>query len=109
MICYVFGLGHSMNNCENDISLFHCFSVPGSKLGLSIVTDTSFASLKSSVCEETLRGVADMGFTHMTEIQAKCIPHLLEGRLVHASTPLCSFVAPTVSTLFLFSVIFAEI
>lgn len=43
-------------------------------------TDTSFASLESKVSEQTLKGVADMGFTHMTEIQYKSIPFLLEGR-----------------------------
>ncbi|CAG5118180.1 unnamed protein product [Candidula unifasciata] len=43
-------------------------------------TDTSFASLEGKVSEMTLNGVADMGFTHMTEIQHKSIPYLLEGR-----------------------------
>lgn len=32
------------------------------------------------MCEATLMGVKDMGFTTMTEIQAKAIPPLLEGR-----------------------------
>ncbi|XP_064628764.1 ATP-dependent RNA helicase DDX18-like [Lineus longissimus] len=54
--------------------------LPGSSLGMSIMTDTSFESLAGSVSESTLNGVKDMGFTHMTEIQAKSIPHLLEGR-----------------------------
>ena len=56
------------------------FTVPGSSVGLSILTDSSFNSLESKVCELTLKGIADMGFTHMTEIQKKTIPHLLEGR-----------------------------
>ncbi|KAH9491547.1 ATP-dependent RNA helicase ddx18 [Bulinus truncatus] len=42
--------------------------------------DTSFASLEGKVSDMTLKGVADMGFTHMTEIQYKSIPYLLEGR-----------------------------
>ncbi|RUS90463.1 hypothetical protein EGW08_001804 [Elysia chlorotica] len=46
----------------------------------SVPFDTSFASLKDTVCELTLKGVEDMGFTHMTEIQHKSIPYLLEGR-----------------------------
>jgi len=56
------------------------FLVPGSKLGLEILSDTSFASLKEAVSEKTLKSIEAMGFTNMTEIQAKCIPPLLEGR-----------------------------
>ncbi|XP_076357745.1 putative ATP-dependent RNA helicase pitchoune [Tachypleus tridentatus] len=52
--------------------------LPGTSMG--ILTDTSFASLENKVSELTLKGIADMGFTNMTEIQAKAIPHLLEGR-----------------------------
>lgn len=46
----------------------------------SIICDQDFNSLKSTISEQTLQGVADMGFTKMTEIQAKSIPPLLEGR-----------------------------
>ncbi|PIK59141.1 putative ATP-dependent RNA helicase DDX18-like [Apostichopus japonicus] len=46
----------------------------------AILTNSSFASLEGKVCDETLKGLGDMGFTYMTEIQAKSIPHLLEGR-----------------------------
>lgn len=42
--------------------------------------DNSFASLAGSVSENTLKGINDMGFTHMTEIQHKSIKPLLEGR-----------------------------
>ena len=57
------------------------FSVPGNKAELAgILSDKSFASLKGHVCDKTLNGIADMGFTHMTDIQAKTIPTLLEGR-----------------------------
>lgn len=52
---------------------------------MGILTDTAFTSLESRVADDTLKGVADMGFTHMTEIQAKTIPHLLEGRDLLAS------------------------
>lgn len=45
-----------------------------------ILSDKSFDSLKSHVCEATLKGISDMGFTHMTDIQARTIPPLLEGR-----------------------------
>eukprot|EP00057_Strongylocentrotus_purpuratus_P011329 XP_011665803.1 PREDICTED: ATP-dependent RNA helicase DDX18 [Strongylocentrotus purpuratus] len=43
-----------------------------------ILSDSSFASLADRVSEQTLKGVADMGFTQMTEIQHKAIPHMLE-------------------------------
>ena len=57
-------------------------AVPGTSVGLeqTITTDTSFKSLEGKICEQTLKGIVDMEFTHMTEIQAKAIPHLLEGR-----------------------------
>jgi len=55
-------------------------AVPGSEVAMCVSSDTSFASLETAVCELTLKAVADMGFTHMTEIQAKTIPPLLEGR-----------------------------
>jgi len=35
--------------------------------------DRSFASLKGAVSEATLRAVKEMGFTEMTEIQAKSL------------------------------------
>ena len=54
--------------------------VPGSEVAIRVASDTSFKSLESAVSESTLKAVADMGFTHMTEIQAKTIPPLLEGR-----------------------------
>lgn len=54
--------------------------VPGSKVGFEILSDRKFESLKEVVCENTLNAVSDMGFETMTEIQAKSIPPLLEGR-----------------------------
>lgn len=42
--------------------------------------DNSFTSLAGVVSENTLKGINDMGFTHMTEIQHKSIKPLLEGR-----------------------------
>uniref|UniRef100_A0A8C7D0I0 ATP-dependent RNA helicase n=1 Tax=Oncorhynchus kisutch TaxID=8019 RepID=A0A8C7D0I0_ONCKI len=47
--------------------------------------DTSFASLASLVSENTLKGVKEMGFDHMTEIQHKSIRPLLEGRDILAA------------------------
>ncbi|XP_013174124.1 PREDICTED: probable ATP-dependent RNA helicase pitchoune isoform X2 [Papilio xuthus] len=54
--------------------------LPGSSLCLGILSDQKFTSLEGKVCEPTLMGIKDMGFTIMTEIQAKAIPPLLEGR-----------------------------
>ncbi|KAH8284380.1 hypothetical protein KR018_010670 [Drosophila ironensis] len=42
--------------------------------------DRSFSSLKGAVSEATLKAVAEMGFTEMTEIQAKSLTPLLKGR-----------------------------
>ncbi|CAN8018676.1 unnamed protein product, partial [Ixodes persulcatus] len=53
-------------------------AVPGTSLG--VLSDTRFDSLKGVVSEASLKAVKAMGFTQMTEIQAKTIPHLLEGR-----------------------------
>jgi hypothetical protein len=36
---------------------------------VGILSDQSFESLKEAVCEPTLKGIADMGFTHMSAIQ----------------------------------------
>nr|XP_020462201.1 ATP-dependent RNA helicase DDX18 [Monopterus albus] len=47
--------------------------------------DTSFASLAELVSENTLKGVKEMGFEHMTEIQHKSMRPLLEGRDVLAA------------------------
>ncbi|XP_045496615.1 probable ATP-dependent RNA helicase pitchoune [Colias croceus] len=54
--------------------------LPGSSLCLGILSDQKFSCLDGKVCEATLMGIKDMGFTTMTEIQAKAIPPLLEGR-----------------------------
>lgn len=51
-------------------------SVPGA------FEDTSFSSLSDLVSENTLKGVKEMGFEQMTEIQHKTIRPLLEGRYV---------------------------
>lgn len=42
--------------------------------------DNSFTSLIELVSENTLKGVKEMGFETMTEIQHKTIRPLLEGR-----------------------------
>ncbi|XP_054266551.1 probable ATP-dependent RNA helicase pitchoune [Macrosteles quadrilineatus] len=54
--------------------------LPGSSLSLDLLKDSSFSTLQGHVCEQTLKAVEEMGFTNMTEIQAKSIPPLLEGR-----------------------------
>ncbi|KAJ7407754.1 ATP-dependent RNA helicase DDX18 [Willisornis vidua] len=60
--------------------------VPSLPLGLTgAFEDNSFASLAGAVSENTLKGINDMGFTHMTEIQHKSIKPLLEGRDILAA------------------------
>lgn len=49
------------------------------------MSSANFESLKEKVCEDTLNGIKDMGFTTMTEIQSRSIPALLEGRDLVAS------------------------
>uniref|UniRef100_A0A8C4S5N8 ATP-dependent RNA helicase n=1 Tax=Erpetoichthys calabaricus TaxID=27687 RepID=A0A8C4S5N8_ERPCA len=47
--------------------------------------DSSFSSLSDMVSENTLKGIKDMGFEQMTEIQHKSIRPLLEGRDILAA------------------------
>ncbi|XP_074033505.1 probable ATP-dependent RNA helicase pitchoune [Leptinotarsa decemlineata] len=54
--------------------------LPGSKSALEILSNSTFESLKDTVCENTLKAIEDMGFKTLTEIQARSIPPLLEGR-----------------------------
>lgn len=54
--------------------------LPGSNLSTEILSDSSFATLSKCISTETYDAIKEMGFTQMTEIQAKSIPHLLEGR-----------------------------
>jgi len=54
--------------------------LPGSSVSIGILSDRSFDSLSDSISENTMKGIKDMGFSMMTEIQAETIPHLLEGR-----------------------------
>lgn len=68
-----------VNNTETEKSNGDS-NLPGSSLALEILSNTSFSTLKDAVCENTLKAIEDMGFTSMTEIQAKAIPPLLEGR-----------------------------
>ncbi|XP_056611437.1 ATP-dependent RNA helicase DDX18 [Triplophysa dalaica] len=59
---------------------------PELPLGLTgAFEDKSFASLAEVVSENTLRGVEEMGFETMTEIQHKTIRPLLEGRDILAA------------------------
>ncbi|XP_015177226.1 PREDICTED: probable ATP-dependent RNA helicase pitchoune [Polistes dominula] len=80
-------------------------NLPGSSLGLEVLNNNSFETLSKRVCENTLKGIQDMGFTHMTEIQAKSIPPLLEGRdLIGAaktgSGKTLAFLIPAVELIF---------
>ncbi|XP_049584215.1 ATP-dependent RNA helicase DDX18 [Syngnathus scovelli] len=60
--------------------------VPELPFGLTgAFEDTSFASLAELVSENTLKGVKEMGFENMTDIQHKSIRPLLDGRDVLAA------------------------
>lgn len=63
-----------MTNVDNLIS------VPGTSTGaaVSVSGENLFSSLNLS--EPTTKAIEKMGFTQMTEIQARAIPHLMEGR-----------------------------
>lgn len=54
--------------------------VPGSSALEVLLGDNSFESLQGRVSDATLSAVKEMGFEKMTEIQARSIPPLLEGR-----------------------------
>uniref|UniRef100_A0A182QTN9 ATP-dependent RNA helicase n=1 Tax=Anopheles farauti TaxID=69004 RepID=A0A182QTN9_9DIPT len=45
-----------------------------------LLGDREFKSLEGKISDNTMKAIVDMGFTKMTEIQAKSIPPLLEGR-----------------------------
>jgi len=51
----------------------------------SIMSDVAFESLDGKVSAHTLKAIKEMGYTHMTEIQAQSIPPLLEGRDILAA------------------------
>lgn len=56
--------------------------VDTSKLAIvkSLLSTSAFDDLKDKVSDKTLNAVREMNFTHMTEIQSKSIPHLIEGK-----------------------------
>lgn len=60
---------------------FILFSVPGTSTALeALLGDNNFESLRGRVSDASLNAIKAMGFEKMTEIQAKAIPPLLEGR-----------------------------
>lgn len=68
------------------------------------LTETLFSSL-TSMSDLTLKGLAEMGFTQMTRIQAEAIPHLLEAKDVVAcaktgSGKTLAFVIPAVELMY---------
>lgn len=72
-------------NTEGSVSNLAVETLPDSDMKVKVLKntdlDSSFASLaKLGISDSTLKGISDMGFTHMTEIQHKSIPPLLEGR-----------------------------
>jgi len=58
---------------------------PSATKNSSIMSDVAFESLEGKVSGHTLKAIKEMGYTHMTEIQAQSIPPLLEGRDILAA------------------------
>lgn len=54
--------------------------MPGSSALEVLLGDNNFESLRGRVSDATLKAIKEMGFEKMTEIQARSIPPLLEGR-----------------------------
>ncbi|XP_071800710.1 uncharacterized protein [Asterias amurensis] len=76
--------------------------IPGTSI---VLPDTSFECLKGKVSDSTLESIKDMGFTHMTEIQYKAIPYLLDGRDLLAAAKTGSgktlaFLIPTIELIY---------
>lgn len=66
---------------EDSLAAFAAASIAGPVDGQSAAPanfDTDFASLGLS--EQTSNAIKEMGFTKMTEVQARCIPPLMTGR-----------------------------
>jgi len=59
--------------------------LPVATKNASIMSDVAFESLDGKVSAHTLKAIKEMGYTHMTEIQAQSIPPLLEGRDILAA------------------------
>ncbi|KAK9875062.1 hypothetical protein WA026_005862 [Henosepilachna vigintioctopunctata] len=53
--------------------------LPESSSSSEILSTCTFDSFNDKVCENTLKAIKDMGFSTLTEIQARAIPPLLEG------------------------------
>lgn len=71
----------NLTSCLITLSSFDHISVPGTSTALeTLLGDNSFESLRGRVSEPTLNAIKAMGFEKMTEIQARAIPPLLEGR-----------------------------
>ncbi|XP_050394892.1 ATP-dependent RNA helicase DDX18 [Patella vulgata] len=51
----------------------------------SILADITFNMLSDKIAPETLMAIKDLGFIHLTDIQAKSIPHLLLGSDVNGA------------------------
>lgn len=69
------------NGTNEEIEEVDPTSLPGSSSVLeTLLSDNSFEALRGKVSDATLKAIGEMGFAKMTEIQAKSIPPLLEGR-----------------------------
>ena len=58
----------------------YCMDVFTVLLDIVNPENTEFKALEGIVSDKTLKGIEEMGFTNMTEIQHKSIVPLLKGR-----------------------------
>lgn len=71
------------NSLENQDDIDQCPKLIDTSKTLvikSLLSNHTFNDLKNVLSENTLKAIEDLEFTHMTEIQSKTIPHLLEGK-----------------------------
>ncbi|CAH1635714.1 unnamed protein product [Spodoptera littoralis] len=66
----------SQHSIENDAGKEN--QLPISSLRPGILSNKKFSDLEGKISEQTLKSLKDMGFTTMTEVQAKTIPLLLD-------------------------------
>ena len=45
-----------------------------------VLSEVTFDDLQEKISPKTYKAIKEMGFNRLTQIQAKTIPHLLEGK-----------------------------
>ncbi|XP_046687563.1 ATP-dependent RNA helicase has1-like [Homalodisca vitripennis] len=80
------GTSNSTNNNESNEIKDPVEAVDSDRpVPIKLETGAPFSALDGHVCKKTLRAIEEMGFTNMTDVQAKTIPLQLAGYDVVAS------------------------